>query len=278
MIDILMATYNGEQYIAEQLDSLLNQTFTNWQLIVHDDGSVDNTINIIKQYIENYPDKICLIDDGIRTGGAKNNFLHVMQFSKAPYIMFCDQDDVWLPNKIELTYKAMIEHEKQKGEKVPLLVHTDLCVVDSKLNIIAPSMIDYQKLRPDNGSEIILLAIENCITGCTMMVNRTLLNISLKMPNHAMMHDWWMGLMALQHRGTIKFLNISTLLYRQHEVNTVGAKKVTYFFYLKKIFSIKKIFMQYNTIRKQYIAAGIKISYYDFFILKVRSIYRKLMS
>lgn len=89
MIEILLATYNGEKYLPQQLDSLFAQTNQDWSLIVHDDGSRDDTISIIKAYKSKFPDRIKQIEDGIKSGGAKNNFAHLMVYSTANYVMLC---------------------------------------------------------------------------------------------------------------------------------------------------------------------------------------------
>lgn len=276
MINILLATYNGEKYLSEQLDSIVNQTYKDWKLIIHDDGSSDGTIKVIEVYVAKYPEKIVFIDDNVKTGGAKNNFLHLMKFATEPYIMFCDQDDLWLQNKIQLTYDIMVKNELKYGD-IPLLVHTDLKIVDSRLNLISSSMVSYQKLKPENGNNIVCLAIENCITGCTMMINKKLLNESLRMPQEAMMHDWWIGLMALKNKGIIKFLPMATILYRQHAINTIGAKEATFIYYIQKLLHLNSLLMGYYLISKQYQAAEIKINYFKFFITKLRFIFRKLI-
>ena len=172
---ILMATYNGEKYLKEQIDSILNQTYKNWRLIIHDDNSTDNTLNLIKEYVEKYPEKIILIDDDISTGGAKENFAYLLNKidDNFDYIMFSDQDDVWFENKIELTLNKMIETERKYSKK-PILVHTDLKVVDENLNVIAESMIRYQKIDINNQKYIKFLALENVVTGCTVMINKYL--------------------------------------------------------------------------------------------------------
>ena len=100
MVDILMATYNGGKYIAEQIDSILNQNYNDWKLYIRDDGSKDNTVNIVKEYIEKYPDKIILIEDGRRNLGPKLNFGELLKISKSEYCMFCDHDDVWMEDKV----------------------------------------------------------------------------------------------------------------------------------------------------------------------------------
>ena len=111
-IDILLATYNGEKYLAQQLDSILNQSYQDFIIRIHDDNSIDGTIDIIKKYQMRYPEKIKYLDDNISTGSAKNNFEYLLNKSDAQYIMFSDQDDIWLQNKIELSIEKIINIEK----------------------------------------------------------------------------------------------------------------------------------------------------------------------
>lgn len=222
-IDILMATYNGEKYLSAQIDSILKQTHANWKLLIHDDGSNDKTVDIIKEYCSKYPEKIEFIDDSIKTSGAKNNFLHLLRFSNAEYIMFCDQDDVWFEDKIELTYKKMQENEG-KYPNSPLLIHTDLQVVDKNLSILHKSFIDFIGLDAKKGEKLNYLICQNCITGCTIMINKPLLKLCALIPKEALMHDWWLGLIGSCF-GKIIFIDKPTLAYRQHENNTLGAKK-----------------------------------------------------
>ncbi len=225
-IGILMATYNGEKFIAEQLDSILNQTYQNWLLLIHDDGSNDNTVNIIKHYQKLYPEKIIFIDDKVKCGGAKENFAHLIRIAKEEfnfnYVMFSDQDDVWLPEKIEITLDKMLELEKKYGKNKPILVHTDLKVVDRNLKMIAESFWEYQKIDPLNNSLNCLL-LENTVTGCTMMVNRVLLN-KIKFDKNAIIHDWWIALICRLNDGIIFPIKQQTILYRQHGKNDTGAK------------------------------------------------------
>jgi glycosyltransferase involved in cell wall biosynthesis len=273
-IDILLATYNGENFLKEQIDSLLNQTYQNWRLLIHDDGSKDNTLEIIKGYALEFSDKIVFIDDGIKTGGSKNNFAHLMSFAKAPYIMFCDQDDVWLENKIELTLNKMLESE-QKNSNKPVLVHTDLKVVDSNLGIIANSMFEYQRLNDAHGKDIYKLAVENCITGCTVMINNNLLKLSLPIPKEAIMHDWWIGLVCLGNKGVVEFENRSTILYRQHSVNTIGAKKFNKLSYFRSPLEIKRVISSYKSLYSQYRKANIEISLIRYVLTKFILIIKK---
>jgi len=219
-IAILMATYNGEKYICQQIDSILSQTCTDWELYIHDDGSTDNTIAVVESYVEKYPDKIHLID-GKSTGGAKYNFFYMFGQVEAPYYMTCDQDDVWLDKKIELTYDKMLAIEDKAD--VPCLVYTELRVVDSELNTIADTMSEYQSLDCHKRT-INQFILQNSVTGCTMMINRALRDKMLRITDidNTIMHDWWAALVAAQF-GKTAFIDEATILYRQHGDNSLGA-------------------------------------------------------
>lgn len=219
-IAILMATYNGEKYICQQIDSILSQTCKDWELYIHDDGSTDNTIAAVESYVEKYPDKVHLID-GKSTGGAKYNFFYLFSKVEASYYMTCDQDDVWLEKKIELTYDKMLTIENK--EDVPCLVYTELRVVDSELNTIADTMSEYQSLDCHKRT-INQFILQNSVTGCTMMVNRALRDKMLRITDidNTIMHDWWAALVAAQF-GKTAFIDEPTILYRQHGDNSLGA-------------------------------------------------------
>ena len=228
-ISILISTFNGKKYIKEQLDSIFNQTYKNIEIIVRDDGSSDNTIEILKSY------NIKPIDTKINLGAMvsfEELLKYALQNSNSDYFMFCDQDDVWDTKKVEKTLAKMEEMEKEFGN-IPLLVHTDLEVVDEKLNTINSSFMNFQKINP-RISKFHNLLIQNTITGCTVMINRKLAQMCLPIPDKAIMHDWWIGLVATQF-GKIGYLNESTIKYRQHTSNTIGAKGFDIGFVLKSI-------------------------------------------
>lgn len=227
-VAIVLATYQGEKYIAEQLDSLIGQTYTNWVAYIHDDGSKDSTTTIIAEYQKKYPEHFVLIEHP-STGGAKNNFMYLISQIEAPYLMCCDQDDVWLPNKIELTLKKMKEMEARRGTNTPLLVFTELRVVDQDLKTIGEKMCSMQSLNMQKTTTRDLV-IQNIVTGCTMMVNRALqLKAKGNKPVNSekiIMHDWWYALVAAEF-GELEYIETPTILYRQHGDNSVGAKKIT---------------------------------------------------
>ncbi len=240
MIDILMAVCNGERFIKEQIDSILNQTYSDWRLFIHDDGSVDKTMEIIQEYEEKYPEKIKVISDGIKTGGAKYNFYHLMKLSEAEYIMLADQDDIWGNEKIEKSYKAIKMQEKRYGKDTPVLCHSDLQVVDSRLNVMNESFFVMQKLdkRKNRFADIL---VQNNITGCTVIFNKKLNDLCCVMPDEAIMHDWWIGLVVAAF-GKIYFMKEKDIKYRQHGNNTEGAKNLSSPKYLlKKICNKKQV-------------------------------------
>lgn len=144
-VAICMATYNGEKYIAEQIDSIVKQTYTDWLLFIRDDGSKDNTIEILKKIINEKTDKIVLIEDpDLKGGSSKKNFAAILRWVnehyKFQYFMFSDQDDYWLPEKVET---AILEVKKIESQKqCPVLVHSDLKVVDADLNVLGEVFLD----------------------------------------------------------------------------------------------------------------------------------------
>lgn len=224
-IEILLATYNGQKYIKKQIESILNQEYKNWIIKIYDDSSKDGTYEILLDYQKEYPDKIQVIRNNPGFGSAKANFMNMLRNSTEKYVMCCDQDDVWLPNKITLSYEMMKKCEKNHAPNHgPILIHTDLKVVDSELNIMSDSFFEYSKLRKE--FELKDNLIQNFVTGCTMMMNRELVYL-LKELNECediLMHDWALSLLATTF-GCVGFVDKPTMLYRQHAVNSVGAKQ-----------------------------------------------------
>ena len=220
-IEILLATCNGAAYLSALLDSLLAQTHGNWRLVIRDDGSTDGTLRIIDRYLANHPDRVGILRDKGETLGPCGNFARLLDHSRADYTMFCDQDDVWLPEKIELTMARMREMESLYGEDTPIMVHTDLRVVDSNLKPLSDSLWRYQATDPD-ATALNRLLVQNVATGCTVMINRALRELALPIPVEARMHDWWLALTAAAF-GRIGHVAQPTVLYRQHGRNDSGA-------------------------------------------------------
>ncbi|MCK4792683.1 MAG: hypothetical protein KAV87_53630, partial [Desulfobacteraceae bacterium] len=188
-----------------------------------------------------YPDKIKLITDSDGNLRASLNFGRLLEQADAEYTMFSDQDDIWLPNKIELTLNVMKATERIYPGK-PVLIHTDLKVVDSDLNTIADSMWSYQKLFPEIGNDLNRIMAQNVVTGCTMMINRKAKTVSMPIPSEAMMYDWWIAINVCKH-GKIVYVSTPSILYRQHSKNWIGARRaqrVNVLHFLKKLCRLKK--------------------------------------
>lgn len=220
IIAILMATYNGEKFLGEQIDSLLAQTYKDWHLYVHDDGSKDDTVRIVKEYQQNHPDKITFLEYPPQDGPCKN-FLSMLERVKATYYMFCDQDDVWLPEKIELSLKEMTVREQESSE-TGIVVCSDLLVVDDNLKVINNSMWDYLSIFPqyirtfrDSGASTIA-------TGCTMLFNHKAKEDCLPYSPAVMMHDCWVCLCTLKQHGKLYGISKQLVRYRQHHDNNLG--------------------------------------------------------
>lgn len=234
MVSILMAVYNGEMYLQEQLNSIESQTVRDWNLIVRDDGSSDQTKEIIREFAGRVSQKVVLLDSDSDKHGPKYNFFALLNETQDSYIMFCDQDDVWKKDKIEKTVAKMQSIEKN-APGTPVLVHTDLEVVDAKGNTISKSFFDSANLKKNPSTAQLLL--QNHVTGCTVMINKALLSYvqNLEMPyiEASIMHDYWLALVAKVF-GKIELLSDTTIYYRQHEDNSVGAKNSKSIHYLWK--------------------------------------------
>lgn len=223
LVDILLATYNGECFIAEQIESIRLQTYTNWRLLISDDCSTDGTLDIVHRFAS-MDNRIVIVSEYHKFGGAKENFFAAMGHSDSSYCMFCDQDDVWLPNKVEITLKAMKQLEA-KAALVPTLVFTDMKVVSTDLNIIDDSFERFSAIDPLR-TEFRQVLAQSIGAGCTMMINSMLRELALRIKNtdDVIMHDWWLCLIASAF-GRIGYLDVPTSLYRQHGNNEVGALK-----------------------------------------------------
>lgn len=219
LVEICLATYNGEKYIGELYNSLAIQTHTNWNLLIRDDGSTDSTVAILKN-LEKIDARIKILHDKNGNVGVIKNFELVLMETSANIIMLADQDDVWLEDKIEKSLTLLAIDFKLDH---PKLVFTDLKIVNSALCQIKKSFIESKKLAPLTSLELSSLIVQNVAPGCTMMFNRALIKLALPFPENIAMHDWWLLLVALV-TGKVSYLNQSTILYRQHENNVLGAR------------------------------------------------------
>ena len=207
-----MATYNGASYIHAQLSSLVSQSFTDWRLLVHDDGSTDNTVSIVKSWAEK-DSRIVLIEDGVRCGGAAKNFLYLTKFSDAPYCMFCDQDDIWFDNKVETLYKTII---KAATNNVPVAAYARSYLWKPNEGIIG---ITGWHSFPDKLEKFI--CGNSGIQGCSAIFNHSALQYLQYYDGKVAMHDHLLNLIVLIF-GYALPVSTPLMLYRQHSANVTG--------------------------------------------------------
>lgn len=229
---ILLSTYNGGEFLAEQLDSILDQSVKDIVIVVRDDGSNDETKAILARYVKNYPEKFCLLPADNQNLGARESFASLMQYVlrnkqtlglERAYMMFADQDDIWIPQKIEREFECLLASEQFKQSIIPSLVHSDLEVIDRHGKCMAASFIAYQGLKLDRGN-LVNLALSNLVTGCTAIINEELANKALPIPSDAIMHDWWLAVTAAAF-GAREFIDQPLVRYRQHDANAIGAQQ-----------------------------------------------------
>ena len=223
LVDILMATYNGERFVADQLLSLLQQEYPHIHIYIRDDGSTDQTVNIIEDFCSKYPQNITFIQDGKKNLGATQNFAALMEYSTASYICFSDQDDIWMKDKVQWMMGIMEKTEKQHPG-VPVYVFSDLTVADTNMNITHRSLNQRDGLSPRKTATNQLL-MQNVPYGCATMINRELLLKSLPIPKDALLHDHWMALVASLF-GKITYLDEPLVLHRIHDNNASRAGSV----------------------------------------------------
>lgn len=221
-IAILMATYNGQQYLSTQIDSILRQTNHQWHLFIHDDGSVDDTLHIVKNYAMTHPQQITMMDYPPR-GGAFHNFMSMLEKTDADYYMFCDQDDIWHKDKIACSMQVMTQTE-DKHPGLPVVVHTDLRLVDENGSTLANSFWQEADMHPDMFHSF-AQRISNVVTGCTMLFNKAARDGALsRTPNGHPLHDEWVAIRTCAEGGKVVPLFEQTIDYRQHAGNTLGAE------------------------------------------------------
>lgn len=242
-ISCVLCTYCGERYIEEQLDSIASQTLSPSEIIVCDDRSDDNTLAYVREFAVKNSGIAVRIHKNKKQLGPVKNFEQGLRLATGKYIAFSDQDDVWKPYKLEKSVARIKELENEYGENTPVLVHTDLEVVDEGLHQIAASLFHHQGIYHVQGrhAQINTLLAQNFATGCTEVMNQSLKRAMLPFPEHVIMHDYWAALVAAC-TGAIGYVGDQSIKYRQHGDNTVGASKYISLVSLHKLLHIKKVF------------------------------------
>lgn len=259
-LEILLAVYNGERYLREQLESILRQSDGSWHLTLSDDGSTDRSAQIIEEYAGRYPEKITAHRSGRRFGNARDHFFYLMGRCRADYMLFCDQDDVWYPDKVQRMRAALRGAEGQYGPKTPILAFSDQVPTDAGLRPLAASLMRYQGQYFESFDYRSIL-MQNVVTGGAMGVNRALAELAGDAPADAIMHDWWLAATAARF-GHIAYIDAPLGVYRQHDGNAVGAKDVGSAGYIaRKLSGLKGV--RASILRKKAQAAAFRRRYLD---------------
>ena len=207
-VSVAIATFNGQKYIKEQLESILKQLSENDEIIVSDDGSTDNTIEIVKAL----KDKRIKVYSGPKRG-VKQNFANAIEKCHGKYVFLCDQDDIWLDNKVRIVLDTF------EKEKCTCVVH-DAQVFDSDKNeVIIESFYRFRNSKPG----IVKNIIKNSYIGCCMAFDRTIVNKLLPIPDKIEMHDQWIGIICEKYGKSI-FIDSILLKYRRHSSNVTSMK------------------------------------------------------
>ena len=217
-IEILMATYNGEKYVGEQIDSIIHQTYKNWKLLIRDDNSTDKTLEILKEY-EKKDKRIKVIEDKKGNLGFVKNFEELLNCSTEDWVMFSDQDDYWLENKIEKYVTTLNENSNDIFEK-PILIHSNSFICDDNLKIIKNEFINSNIASKYNEDSYYFAYF---VQGSTVLINRKIIDLALPFSKNVTVHDRYFHLLA-EFLGKRIFINESLIKYRQHSNNKIGAK------------------------------------------------------
>ncbi len=233
VIEVVLPTYNGAAYLAEQVASIYWQTFRPQRLLVRDDGSTDGTLELIQRLEQRYGDWLSVLAaDG--NLGCIGNINRLLAATTAPYVALADQDDVWLSHKLERSLKLLQGLEHAYGAALPLLVHSDLELMDQAGGSLHTTYFQRQHLHADRVAPADL-AMSNVVTGCTVLCNRALLSHALPIPRQALMHDWWLALVASAF-GVVESLEEVSVRYRQHSRNVVGAQGLGLEYWCSRLF------------------------------------------
>ncbi len=215
-VNILLSTYNGERFLADQIRSIQEQTFSDWTLLIRDDGSTDQTRQIIEEFVRE-DERIRFINpDDMTNVGVVKSFHALVKYEQADFYFFSDQDDVWLPEKMQMCLDEADLYPSQE----PLMVYTDLTIVNQDLEVLAESMIRSQSHHAN--TELVQELTENTVTGGVAMFNYALAHM-WKDSDQIVMHDWYLALLATA-LGKLVYIDSPGELYRQHGNNVLGSR------------------------------------------------------
>ncbi|MFD6176656.1 MULTISPECIES: glycosyltransferase [unclassified Isoptericola] len=223
-VEVLLATYNSERYLGPLLESLAAQTYRDFRLVVSDDVSTDRTLELVDAWAGRFAHPPRVLRRSVPSGGAAANFAALLAGSRADHVLLADHDDVWLPDKVEAGLARVRALEREHGADVPVLVHGDLEVIDGDGRPVAPSFWAFKSIRPEYGSRLRTALMHPTVTGCTAVLNRSLVERVGRIPPAAVMHDWWIGLVAAAF-GVVDHDPEPRIRYRIHGGNVSAPKR-----------------------------------------------------
>jgi glycosyltransferase involved in cell wall biosynthesis len=228
--DVILAVYNGRDHLAPMLDSLLGQTINDFNVMARDNGSNDGTLEILERYKDKFDGRLRIIQ-GEPTGSARGNFTILMQETKADYVLCADHDDVWMPDKVEITLRSMKEAEAKFGKSTPIYFFTDVVVVNKDLEVINSSYWNFKRIDPGISARLSQCLICAPMLGMASGMNRALVDLSNPVPGTVTGHDWW-ALLVAAAMGKVVYNSARTALYRIHGQNNSAPKQVGIILYL----------------------------------------------
>lgn len=224
-VEVLLATYNSSDYLADMLESLLSQVHDDFHLVVSDDLSGDATLEILQAYAPRFRNPVVISQPETPSGGAMANFTRLLGQSSGDYVFLADHDDIWLPDKIAGALRDLKAAEAKWGVATPIAYHCDLAVIDGAGRPTHPSYWAFKRLDPRVAEDLALSLIQPTMTGCAMAMNAALIKKSRPIPDGALMHDWWLALVAGAF-GKVIHDKTPHIQYRIHGKNVSRPKKV----------------------------------------------------
>jgi glycosyltransferase involved in cell wall biosynthesis len=271
-VAILLSSYNGGVYLKEQLDSLIAQDYENYHVFCRDDGSKDNTVDILKEYSSRYPELIFFNENDFKNLGVKESFFSLLRYvDDESCLMFCDQDDVWDKNKVSTFVSELAKNTTPENKALPIMVFGDMLVVDESLAVISNSFWNYQRLDLKIVDDWRRVMVSNIVTGCSSLLNPVAVSFIRKAPEIELLHDHLSAIIVAKE-GKLVGLTTPTMLYRQHQTNVEGARSFSALYLLNRLsFFITEMVPRYRLSCKAF-----GLPYWLAAVFKVQSVFRRL--
>lgn len=248
-IAILLAVYNGEEYLRVQVDSIIGQTNQDWTLYIRDDNSTDSTREIIADYCRHY-ENVISIKDNLGNLGCYENFKQLLRIVEANYYMFSDADDFWLPEKVQVSYD-FIKAKETIYTQIPLLAHCDKIIADGEMHVISPSGWKDLHFDPDLLADFNYIPVQT-VGGAGAIFNHAAKSHVFEPAPFRVSHDGWLGLQTARY-GKIFAIHQSLMIYRRHDSSVTAQDKSgqTFSNYFNRMMNLKSTFKYHWTFANQ---------------------------